>query len=290
MNTPKTLHVAAVAWAMCLGCSGPEVPPFSEVETSLEVSVRDFWTGIHPEAITIRLLSYRPWWTPEEFVANELPSWNENFRVVRWPSTTAVEGTWTFTPDTNSGEMQFVPERVFQNGWYALQVRPDRLSVRRGFSVYDRPALVTREGWVTARFHVGSFPVVGINGGVAHTEEEGRIGGGDFSIGATEDVFAPSPQRVRDLVTITVEGRPLECTVVPEMVPSGGRLSLGFTCPDPGPGTVRVELSQLDWTTEDGTPVQYTGVDGSRIWETSTDGHFVNDFDGVIARATAESP
>ena len=82
MNSPKTF--TAVAWAaLCLSCSNPDAPPLiPEVETSLEVSVWDLRTGIHPEAITVGLLSYRPWWTPEEFVENELPSWNENFRVV----------------------------------------------------------------------------------------------------------------------------------------------------------------------------------------------------------------
>lgn len=294
MKSPKTF--VAVAWAVvCLSCSGPDDPPlFSEAETSLDVSFWDLTTDIHPEAITIRLLTYRPWWTQEEFVANELPSWNENFRVVHWPSTTPVEGTWTFTPDTHTGEMQFVPEREFQTGWYALQVRPERLSVPRGFSVYDRPSLVTRDGWVTARFHVGSFPLVGIVGGVSHAEDDRHIGGGDFTLGAGENVLVRSPQRVRDLVTITVDGRALDCSVLPEVVPSGiVSFGLGFTCPDPGPGTVRVELARLDWTSEDGTPLQYCGTpgtNGSTTWETSTDGRFVHDCDAVIARAAAEAP
>lgn len=263
----------AMALVACMGvwgCGEGDSRPFvTEAETSLEVSVHDLETGIRPEVITIDLRTYSPWLTREEFEAGELPSWNENFRLVRWPDTTPVEGTWVFTPEPTSGEMAFAPERELEDGWYAVQIRPDRLSVRRGFNLGYQAA--TRDGWATARFHVGSFPLLLLSGGVSHPED-GRSGGGSLRFVASEPVFAGTDFRAADIVSITVGGERLTCSTVPEGAAAGERVRpLSFTCPDPGPrAALTIDVGALDWRSESGLQVRACGRSGTAHWEAFT--------------------
>lgn len=252
--------LALVAFAS--GCPRPEERPlFTEEELSLlVVDLGDLQTGVHPETITIDLRSFRPWLTHEEFEASELASWRENFRVVHWPDATPVQGTWSFDWERPSGEMQFVPARPFDDGWYALQIRPDRFAVPRGF--YFGYGQVTRDGWSTARFHVGSFPLLLASGGISEPEGE-QIGGIRADFVTTERVFARSALELREIITVTVDGRPLECNAVLTFAFTEGQRVDGpyFHCGYPGPpGVVRIELAPLDWTTSEGEPVHVCSV------------------------------
>ena len=260
-----TLAASSPVFASCSNTDAPA--PYTDAEISLIVNTYDLQTGIHPDAITIELRSYSPWETREEFEAAELPSWNENFRVVRWPDATPVEGRWTFAADTHRGQMQFVPTRAFEDGWYAVQLRPDRLSVPRGF--YNQVGPAVRDGWATARFHVGSFPLLLLSGGV----------GGDLTLAASEPVFAGNALRSTDIVAISVDGRPLACSSVPEGLEAGGRVgALGFNCPDPGPrASLTIEVRPLDWRTESGSTVRPCGTRGTGTWEAFTGEYIYGD-------------
>lgn len=268
-NTALSIATLAVCCVSSSGCHGPEGDPYPVEGRSLLVSVYDLETGIHPGEITIDLWTHEPWLTREEFETSELPSWSENFRLVRWPDATPVEGTWTFDWERPSAEMQFVPAVPFEEGWYAVQIRPDQLSIPRGFNLGYRTT--TRDGWATVRFHVGSFPLLLVSGGVSHPEG-GRGGGGHLGFVTSEPVFAGASVRPTDIVTITVGGERLACTSIPEGVEAGARVGLvSFECPGPEErAALAIDVVDLDWTSESGSVIRPCGTHGGARWDAST--------------------
>jgi hypothetical protein len=281
--------ICAPAWSGVSACSHDIQPLWTEAETSLVVSVRDLATGVRPDDITIDLRSYSPWLTREQFEERELPTWNESFRVVHWPDRTPLAGEWTFIAEVSSAQMRFVPERAFEEGWYALQVRLDALPVRRGYSLGFHA--VDRDGWSTVRFHVGSFPMLGLAGGVSHAAD-GIGGGGDIQIGVSEPTFASSRQDMRSLFAISVDGEAQDCTMVPEAVEAGEpNQIIGVHCPDPGhPGILQVVPSRLEWQTAEGVAVQLCLPAERESWETQTGIAFEDVCDNTLVRAVEGRP
>jgi hypothetical protein len=256
--------------AVCLttlACSQPMPDP------AVDETVRmpsDMQTNVlRGTPLVIEIPTLRPWASVEEFEREELPSWYESIRVVRWPSREPIRGSWFFARDypatlTFRGSMP--------PGWYAIQVNFGTIVVPRQSS----PAVHLRngtagqvliDGWNTARLHVGSLPVVGLRGG-ADVPRDGRDGGGEFSLGVSEPIEFERDIPAADLLRVSVNGVPIRCQPYGPIIPAGRFLGASWTCETPpSEGTVRAELMPL---TGASTPLRYGGEGGQPIWVVQT--------------------
>ena len=251
----KTFLLAVCATA--LACSQPMRDP--DVDETVRMP-EDMRTNLPSDTpLRIEIPTLRPWLGADEFVRNELPSWHESIRVVRWPSREPMEGRWVFS-SAIPVSFTFEPSAPLPRGWYAMQVNFGTISVPResGPGVHIRNGAagqVVIDGWNTARFHVGSFPVLTLVGGV-DVPRNGLDGGGGFRLEFSEQVTFEGDILPADPLRVTVNGLPIRCE------------SPGWTCETPPTeGTVRVELTPL---TGASLPLRYTGEGGRPVWVAQT--------------------
>ena len=272
------VHMLAIC-ITALACSQPMPDP------AVDETVRmpsDMQTNVvRGTPLVIEIPTLRPWASVEEFEREELPSWYESIRVVRWPSREPIQGSWFFSRDypvtlTFRGSMP--------PGWYAIQVNFGTIVVPRGTAperaVQQGGAGQTlHDGWTTARFHVGSFPIAALRGRV-DSPRNGLAGGGSFSLGVSEPIDFERDLAADDLVRVSVNGVPVRCGPYGAVIPAGRFLGgATWTCETPlSEGTVRAELMPL---TGASLPLRYTGQSGQPVWEGPTDewlgGLFVDD-------------
>ncbi len=269
MVRPSSLampFVAVFSWA----CSQPTSPPAED--TTVQMVPGDLVTNQAPDvSIVIELTNILPWQSLEEFVREELPAWTASSRVVRWPSREPIEGRWVFS-NAYPLTLRFEPAAPLPRGWFALQVRFSDLPVRRGtapgaaFESGQAPQLLD-DGWVTARFHVGSLPIVQLTGRVDPPTEGFAGSGGSFTLLTTEPIVLDRDLSLEGLLTVTLDGEVVDCPALsdtPFRRADGSPFGVSFTCSDiPHAGRVEAALRPLD-----GAPpgLRYTGEGNPPTW------------------------
>ena len=226
---------------------------------------------------SIRIHEWGPWRSVDEFMGGELPSWHESARVVSWPSREPVPGVWEFTGD--GLVLTFAAEEPLAEGWYALQVNFQTISVPRGLQgdsdsvpQVGPDAIRYVDGdWVTSRFHVGPAPFVQLIGGISLPDDR-HLGGGYFVLGGTPDVHLPAAVSSDGLLDVRVNGTPVHC--VPdrrdELTPDYAWAD--WRCDSPiEAGRVEVRLTRpLAWQSESGRSVRYATENGRAEWSMQT--------------------
>jgi len=272
MTSLKALITVGL-FSTALGCPQPaQDPPRPAVDETVRMpfDMNTNLPGDTPLVIEIPLLE--PWASVDEFTREELPSWRESMRVVRWPSREPIEGRWVFS-NTLPLSFTFEPTGRLPVGWYAMQVNFGTIVVPRGTA----PESAVRQGgagqtlddgWTTARFHVGSLPIGSLRGRV-DSPRDGRDGGGWFGLGFSEQIEFEHEIPSADLLRVTVNGVPIHCEPFWPTIQAGRFLGASWTCETPtSEGTVRAELMPLTGVS---LSVRYGGDGGRPSWIGPTD-------------------
>ena len=90
--TPRAALVLCLA---ALGCSQPQFRPAVDITVRMPFDMNTNLPGDTP--LVIEIPDLQPWASVDEFTREELPSWRESMRVVRWPSREPIEGRWVFS-------------------------------------------------------------------------------------------------------------------------------------------------------------------------------------------------
>jgi hypothetical protein len=144
--------------------------------------------------------------------------------------------------------MTFTPDADFSEGWYALQVNLPAIHERAGFRrgiVYSRYPVFA--DWTTSRFHVGSMPIVFIEGGIAirGTVETETV----LEIAVSEPVHPASLSTFLSHFHVTAEGESLACRTQGDEVYEFGPtqpLNVIYVGCDPAPAGARVTITLDD--------------------------------------------
>lgn len=268
---------AAIKRCLCAllllgGCSQPYLEP--AVNEGVQLSVPDRVTNLAPDVpIVVGLIDHFPWRNIEEFVAGELPSWNDSLHLVRWPGREAVPGSWEFSNDYPL-TFTFQPRAPLEEGWYALQVRLEGLPVQRGLWGGGYGFV---DGMHTARFRVGSAPRLGFSGGLFPATAENEAGG-SFHLGTTESFVVTADQPTVP-IRVTVDGVEIPCAPYTRTMLAGERFGgMGWRCRDiPASGRGQVIIPRIPtapanarywargapptWTFEVGEPIDPRTID-----------------------------
>lgn len=266
---------------IALGCSNPEFHP--AVDTTVRMTPVDMVTNLpSTPPLVISIPTLYPWTNAEDFAREELPSWRESMRVVRWPSREPVAGRWVFS-NALPVSFTFMPTASFPRGWYAIQVNFGTIVVPRATTseyhlLRGTSGQYLDDGWTTARFHVGSLPIVLLRGG-ADVPRNGYDGGGNFRLNFSEEITFENSISATDLLRVSVNGIPLRCDPYSTAIQGGRFLGASWSCETPASeGTVRAELMPLPGAS---LPLRYGGESGSSVWVSQTgesfEGPFVDD-------------
>lgn len=260
-----------LSFALCLPLLGCPQPAQDPPSPAVDITVRmpyDMVTNLPSDApLVIEIPNLEPWGSVAEFTREELPSWHDSMRVVRWPSREPIEGRWVFS-NALPLSFTFEPTASLPRGWYAIQVNFGTISVPRATA----PESVVRRGgagqsldgeWTTARFRVGSFAIFVLQGTV-DVPRNGLDGGGAFSLGVSEEIEFERDVPTANLLRVSVDGVPLRCAPYAASIPTGRFLGATWMCETPArAGTVRAELMPLIGTS---LPARYSGEAGQPVW------------------------
>lgn len=264
----------AVSIGALTGCpDAAPIPP--DRNYSVILSVADLTTN-HPPTVPLEILITDLEVTVDEFMGGELPSWMEAARVVSWPQRTVVAGYWSFTSPEGGGLLRFVPTQPLEEGWYAMQVNFSMISVPRGIFGDMVPDVAQRgvgahtwdDGWTTSRFHVGSFPLVWVSGGI-DAPGDGLLGGGSLRLHTTESLVLEEEIHPADLLTVLVANRPVSCIVRTPASLGAGDLFEGFLyeCESiPSDGELAVSLAVPRWHASSGATVRFCAPGAVPRW------------------------
>jgi len=282
MHTRSVTLVLATLLAACEpGDGGPGPTPLENFMVTVAPS--DLTTAASPDVRpTVTLPSPRPWRGFEEFVERELPAWDENLLLVRWPSREPVAGRWVLADGFPQLTFTFEPESPLPEGWYATQIRFSGLPVERGTDASSPPVLAGTtppnvgstvvDGSTVARFHVGPRPVAIVWGTIAR----GGDGGGHIELSVSEEVRLAQRLETAELLQVTVNGVPLRCPPHAERLEPGDFLRLSWTCDEPAAeGEVVVTLRPIP-----GAPPElvYGSHTSPPSWRIRT-GEFIDPYD-----------
>lgn len=259
-------------------CSAhPHSSPRPERDLTVQMVPHDLVTNMPSDVpIVITLTNHQPWETLEDFVREELPSWHESVRTVRWPSREPVEGQWIFS-NSYPLTLVFEPSAPLPRGWYAIQANFETIVVPRGTASEEAirrgsTAWAWDGGWTTSRFHVGSFPIAQLFGRIDPPTDGFDGSGGTFSLFTTEPVLLERDQSLEDMLAVSLDGERIDCPVShPDSVLRADGFpfqGLQWTCSDvPHPGRVEVTLRPFE-----GAPaaLRYGGRGGTPVWHGET--------------------
>lgn len=157
------------------------------------------------DALTVTILD-----TPSaHFRDSEIPGWEGNLRVVRWPGEDLVPGTFRGESDSGMFRFRFQPDAALDDGWYAVQIDLDALPVRRTLT---GPELDVRDGWTTSRFRVGTYPIIRVLGVFQSPSVESAVDSQLLFV-SSELVPFSGTVRLADYLDVVVNGEPVRCGV-----------------------------------------------------------------------------
>jgi len=224
MKTRFLVWTIAACLQALSGCGdNPGAPNTDVYASTVRLSFRDLTTAVTPEAIQTATFEGAPipisvtlsYADLDSFVAGEQASWEGNLRVVRWPSLEPAEGRWVLTAAAPEGGvvMTFVPSSGLAEGWYALQINFPAMheragGIRRGI-LYSRYPVF--DDWTTSRFHVGSLPVLSLEGAIL--ARDGVATESNVVFAVSEQVFSSTPVEFRSVFHVTANGAEVPCSI-----------------------------------------------------------------------------